>query len=203
MDLNLLNLVSGHGGPHTTKEPNLQFKEVSALFSVKAIDQEKRRVTAYASTGQIDRDGEIIEPTAFTNSLAGFMKNPVVLTSHQHRLDSGHSSVIANVVDANIDANGVLVTVEFAQGTELSDEYWALYSQKKQRAFSVGFIPRASEYRDVNGQRILVHTEVEWIAIKLRSGALKSSGHVEIQKYKGLSNTGSRTCKTDDRQRRA
>jgi len=140
------------------------FKECQALF-VKSIDKSQRRITALASAATLDRDGEIIEPEAFRKWLPVYMKNPIVITSHQHRLQTGSSSVIGNVVEAKIDKNGLNVVIEFHDITGLAEEFWQLYSQKKQRALSVGFIPHASEYKQVEDGRILVHTEVELLEI--------------------------------------
>jgi len=37
------------------------------------------------STGSVDRDGEVIEPTAFKKSLPAFRKRPILLSSHDYR----------------------------------------------------------------------------------------------------------------------
>jgi len=139
-------------------------KEFPALF-VKSIDTEKRQITALASTGDLDRDNEIILPTAFKELLPVYMKNAVVITSHQHRLQTGHSSVVGNVVKAWIDTRGLWVVIEFVKGTELGDEYWLLYSQKKQQAFSVGFVPLEWNFEERDGQRVRVYTKVELVEL--------------------------------------
>lgn len=141
-----------------------ELKELAAL-QVKSIDKPNRRITALASADTLDRDNELIEPEAFRKWMPVYMKNPVVLTSHVHRLDSGQSSVIANVVDYGINKKGLTAVIEFHSITGLAEEYWQLYSQKKQRAFSVGFIPHASEDRLVEDKRVRVYTEIELIEI--------------------------------------
>jgi len=161
-DTDFAALVQGRAGGRDEKSGPV-LKECQAL--VKSIDAKNRRITALASTANVDRDGDIIEPEAFREWLPVYMKNPVVLTTHQHRLETGQSSVIANVVDWGIDKNGLTVVIEFHDITGLAEEYWQLYSQKKQRAFSVGFTPRASEDRQVGGEWVRVYTEVEMIEI--------------------------------------
>lgn len=136
-----------------------------AALRIKSVDKKGRRVTAMASTPDLDRDGEIILPSAFKESLARFMRNPVVLTSHNHRLDDGRSPVVGNVVDAKVSGEGLLVVIEFHAETELAEEYWRLYSEKIQRALSVGFIPQESEWQQQDGERVLVHTKVELLEI--------------------------------------
>ncbi len=141
---------------------------VVRAFEVKSIDRERGRVTAWASTAAVDRDGEVILPQAFEKCLAGYMKNPVILACHKDRLDDGRSPVVAKCIEAKLSSDGLKITVEFAP-TALGQEYRALYEGGYQRAFSVGFIPKAYEDRwiDVGGQqkRVRHYTEVELIEI--------------------------------------
>jgi HK97 family phage prohead protease len=139
------------------------FLESPSAF-IKAIDVEKRQITALVSTGGIDRDNEIILPDAFRENLPVYMKNPVVLAGHQHRLQDGKSPVVGAVVKAWIDGSGLWVIIEFAK-TALGEEYWILYRDKKQRAFSVGFIPIEHRFEDRNGKQVLIHTKVELLEI--------------------------------------
>jgi len=159
-EVDFVQLVEGTTG----QKEGPELKEFPALF-VKSIDEAKRQITALASTGDLDRHGEIILPSAFKEKLPTYLKNPVVLTSHQHRLETGHSSVVGNVVKAWIDDKGLWVVIEFAQDTELSEEYWQLYKQKKQRALSVGFIPLEWEYQEREGKSVYVHTKVELLEL--------------------------------------
>jgi HK97 family phage prohead protease len=122
-------------------------------------------VTAVASTDAVDRDNEIIEPDAFRGRLKRYMENPVVLAGHMHRLSDGRSSVVANVVEAKVTSKGLVVVMEFHCKTQLSREYWDLYKDKNQRAFSVGFIPIKGERQVVDGERVYTHKEVELIEI--------------------------------------
>lgn len=145
-------------------EAGTDFKESQSLF-VKSIDKAKRQITALASTADLDRHDEVILPEAFTELLPVYMKNPVVITSHQHRLETGSSSVVGNVVNAWINQQGLWVVIEFVEGTALGDEYWLLYSTKKQRAFSVGFIPKEHRYEERDGKSVYVLTKVELLEI--------------------------------------
>ena len=132
---------------------------------VKSIDTERKRITAVASAGTVDRHDEIIEPSAFAESLPGFMKNPVVLAAHQHRLSDGRSSVVANVTSAKIDKNGLNTEIEFHCLTDLSKEYWELYSKKVQKGISVGFIPQDGRHKQSNGKSVYAHTKVELLEL--------------------------------------
>ncbi len=143
------------------KSAELETKEFSALLSIKSIDEKSRRITALASTGDVDRYDEIILPEAFRESLPAFMKNPVVLSAHLHKLADGTSPVVANIIAAKITSAGLEVIIEFHTATRLAEEYWQLYSQKKQRALSVGFKPLEGSSEIINGKNIYVHRKVE------------------------------------------
>jgi len=60
---------------------------------------------------------------------------------------------------------GLFCEIYFHDLTELAREYWDLYSNKIQKAFSVGFIPIEGERRNVEGKWIFVHTKVELIEV--------------------------------------
>ena len=167
-DVDFTSIVSGKRSTAERAEivqrAGSELCEAQTLF-VKSIDQGNRRITALASTESIDRNGEIILASAYKELWPVYMKNPVVITSHQHRLTTGHSSTIANVVDGRIDKSGLLVVIEFVEGTVLGDEYWLLYSQKKQRALSVGFMPLEGKQEERDGKLVWVHTKVELVEI--------------------------------------
>ena len=156
MDVDLISLVKGRpgdeaGGPAT--------KDWQGLF-VKSIDQERRQITAVASTGEKDRDGEIILPSAFKKCLPGYMKNPVILAGHQHKLADGRSPVVGKTVKAWIDKTALHVIIEFAK-TDLAQEYWELYRDKFQRALSVGFRATRWDSEVIEGRQVSVCKEVD------------------------------------------
>lgn len=128
-------------------------------FSVKSIDGESRVITALASSGAIDRDGEIVEPAALKKVMPDYMKNPVILASHTHRLSDGRAPVIGKVVAYRFDRKGLWIDVEFAP-TELGQEYFRLYQGRYMRGFSIGFMGLKTDRRNVGGRSVLVHTEI-------------------------------------------
>ena len=140
-----------------------EFIETPSLF-VKSIDEAKRQIEAVVSDASIDREGEIILPSAFREMLGIYLANPVVISAHQHRLETGHSSVVGQTVKAWIDNAGLHVTIWFAE-TELGNEMWYLYSKKFQRAFSVGFIPLEWKDEAVEGRTVRTFTKVELLEI--------------------------------------
>jgi hypothetical protein len=135
-----------------------------ANFFTKSSDAKTRRITAVISSGEIDRDGEIIDPVGIEAAWPGFMKNPVLIAAHQHRLSDGKSPVIGKVLHGKRVGNEFIAEVQFST-TPLAEEYWTLYKDKTQRAFSIGFVGKKFEMRLVGGQRIKVWTQIELLEL--------------------------------------
>jgi HK97 family phage prohead protease len=137
------------------------------FLEVKKIDELNRSIDAVASTIDMDRDKEIILPSAFEASIGAFKSNPVILACHQHRLSDGRSPVIgsADPESIKIDDKKVTFTMTFAK-TDLGEEYWQLYRDKHMRAFSIGFIP--IEWKDERDEKlgwIRTFTKIELLEI--------------------------------------
>ena len=110
------------------------------------------KYTIVASTGMVDRDDEIILPSAFKN-LKSFLKdNPVILWAHNYG-----TPPIGKAVDGKITDEALVLNIEFAE-TEFGKEVKYLYDNGFMNSFSVGFIPKDWE-RDPDGK--LVFTDVE------------------------------------------
>jgi len=124
---------------------------------------------AVASTGDEDRQSEIIEPGAWGKGLDPYRRNPVILAAHQHRLTTGNSPVIGSAVKIEPAGEALVFHMKFAD-TQLGREYAALYRDRHMRAFSVGFMSSNGEWRDSASpggktKRVWVHTEVQLLEI--------------------------------------
>ena len=128
----------------------------------------KGELEAVASTGVTDRQKEIILPEAWQKSLPTYRANPVILATHMHRLSDGSSPVIGSASEIKVSPGELAFSMTFA-GTALGKEYEQLDREKHMRAFSVGFIPVAGEWRTMKvagkDERIWVHTEAELLEI--------------------------------------
>lgn len=93
-----------------------------------------RRIEGLASTPNVDRDYDVVEPTAFNESLIQFMQNPMMLLNHMS------DCPIGKVVEFQVRKEGLWVAGEIAKGTTCADETWALIQQDVLRTFSVQFI---------------------------------------------------------------
>lgn len=162
-DVDFVSLVNSAGKGVCGDTKALETKQFEGFF-VKSIDTVNRRIEAIASTATRDRDGDIILPSAFKKTLPEYLKNPVILAAHCHRLNDGKSPVVAKTVKAWMTSTALNIVIEFAK-TDLGEEYWHLYSNKYQRAFSIGF--RGIKWRDENknGVHTRIYTEVELFEI--------------------------------------
>jgi len=107
---------------------------------------------AVASTGIKDRQGEIIEPTAWR--LDNFKRNPVLQWAHDYR-----SLPIGRVEDIAIEETRLIFKPRFAADIdEFAKKVWQMYKGGFLNAFSVGFNP----IKDKEGDK---WTDVELLEI--------------------------------------
>ncbi len=112
-------------------------------FVAKAIevDDDERTVTAVISTGDIDRDGEVLIPKGV--ELDNYRKNPVVLFAHDY-----WSAPIGKALYVDAKRKSIVSLIKFAprpkdfEGAWKPDEIYELFKGGYLKAFSVGFIPK-------------------------------------------------------------
>ena len=102
---------------------------------VKELNVENRTLTGYASTADMDRDGEVITPDAWSKTIQQFESVPLVW-AHDYRIPP-----IGRATGFEIDGRGLKFRAEFAS-TDFANEIWGLYRDGYLDSFSVGFIPK-------------------------------------------------------------
>lgn len=91
------------------------FQIVCDQKSVKEIidgENKSYEIEWYASTKDKDRMNDVVEPTAFEETLKQYMTNPIVLL--QHDMDKP----IGNVVEASIDDKGLFIKAKITEDTD-------------------------------------------------------------------------------------
>lgn len=129
-----------------------QAVEVQKQFTgtVKAFDEAKRVAQFVISTGDIDRDNDIIDPNGW--NLESFKQNPVVLWAHNSSLPP-----IGKAVDITTRGRGskkkLIATAKFATRAqhELADTVFQLIVGGFLNATSVGFQPIEAEWNSERG----------------------------------------------------
>lgn len=112
--------------------------------------------TIIASSKQVDRDNEIILPSAFKNLDSYLKNNPVVLGFHNYQ-----NFPIGKAVNGKITDDALMLDIVFAE-TDMGKEARYLYDNGFMNSFSVGFISKMWDY-DKDNRRI--HQEVELLEV--------------------------------------
>lgn len=118
------------------------FKDL--FVSIKGKEEDKRIISFLVSTGDIDRDMEILDPGGW--KLKNYKKNPVFLWAHDHR-----GLPVARGVKFKNEEDGLLIDYQFATAEEypFADTVYNLYKGGFLNAVSVGFIPLKWEDGDM------------------------------------------------------
>jgi len=155
----------------------------------KAVDLANRTIEVVASSIQIDRDSEIILPSAFETTLPAFLAGTAaLLAAHTHRLDDGKPSQVGWVMDGRIERELVRMRARLGK-TDAAEEWWKLASDPDGKGLmvSIGFIPVRWVYGSVkdlvaefpqlrkilrdaglrDDDRLRVYTEVELLELSL------------------------------------
>ena len=140
----------------------MKLKQIGNYMTVKSA--EKGKLSAVASTAAVDRDGEVILPTAFADDLAMYRANPVIMAAHTHAAWDGAPTIIGSASKIEIADDALAFEMIFAR-TDIAKAWQSLYEDGHARAFSVGFIPKQGEWKEQDDESIYVHTRVELLEI--------------------------------------
>lgn len=98
----------------------------------------------------IDRQGDMILPGAFSKALPEFLDaGGLVLADHMNKT----GSVIGTLIDATEDRNGLMVDVQFS-ATSAGQEVRRLMTEKALRKMSIGFYGRSKPYTEKQIQEV-------------------------------------------------
>ena len=111
-------------------------------------------IEGFASTRDLDRGGDVVEPAAFENSLGEFMANPVVTYMHDW------SNPVGRVVQARIGDKGLWVK---AFVSKTAERIVTLIEEGVLKGFSIGYEEVRQEMR--NGVNHILELKLYEIAI--------------------------------------
>lgn len=131
----------------------MQFKEVS-------VAADKIKIKGFASTPQVDRYDDIVQPIAFQNSMESYMKNPVVLLGHNS------DKPLWIVTEYTISPQGLEVTAELTNDIENT---FKNIQDGILRGFSIGFICKNWAEKVENDRYIREITELDLVEISVVS----------------------------------
>lgn len=119
------------------------------------LEQKDGEIIGIASTEATDRDGEVILQNGWI--LDNFIKNPVILASHNY-----YEFPIGKATDIQVSDGKLIFKMIFSKATEKAIEAAQLVQEGILKSFSVGFIPR--EYDPMQPNMI---TKAELLEISL------------------------------------
>lgn len=131
------------------------------FLEVKAIEDGKKiRIKGFASTPEVDRYDDIVNPGAFANAMVKYMTNPVVLLGHNP------DKVLGQVVEYNLSAQGLEVTAEL--NNDIENTFHNIM-EKNLRGFSIGYRCLAANYKEEGNREIREITELDLVEISVVS----------------------------------
>ena len=124
--------------------PNKQFY-LSAPLTLETKDatedeqSDVLRVSGYASTNDMDRDGDVIEASAWNkpSALKNYLNNPIILAYHDHR------QPIGKMVEHTVDGRGLHIVAEISKA---AGDIYKLVKDGILTTFSVGFMVKDAEW---------------------------------------------------------
>ena len=149
-------------------------------FNVGRVDEKERTFWAVASTGGLDRQGDIIDASGW--ELSNFLKNPVIPWAHDY-----NSPPVAKALEVKVEGKSLVFKAQFPSPEEyaFADTIFKLYKGGYLRAFSVGFSPIQSEVvtvekhgRSITGTRYLKQElyEISCVTLPANPEALVAAG---------------------------
>lgn len=144
-----------------TQIADLQFKAVGVFLKAKT-DEGRRLIRGHASTGDLDRQGEVITLSALIGAKNDLVGKAVFL-NHKHS-----ELPVGKVIDADIDEKGLLVTVEFTKA-DFATDLWKLIEEGIMSRFSIGgMVKEAEEKQDkMTGAYFVEITKIELFEVSI------------------------------------
>jgi len=113
-------------------------------------------IEGYASTQDVDRQGDIVPPQVWKQGLNNYLKNPVILAYHDH------SEPIGRMVDHRVDSKGLWIKARISAAAA---EVFNLIKDGVLSAFSIGFRIVDAEYNAAQELFVVKDLELHEISV--------------------------------------
>lgn len=125
---------------------------------IKSIDSETHELTAAVSTDDVDRYGDIIEPSGI--DMKNFNKNPIIPWGHDY-----DALPVGKAIKTWVEGNKLMMRIKFAvEQYDFANTVFKLYAAGFLRAFSIGFIPKEwIDEKDENDRWVRTYKKIELI----------------------------------------
>ncbi|WP_437606263.1 HK97 family phage prohead protease [Sorangium sp. So ce834] len=124
---------------------------------VRSIDEERRRISAVASTEAVDSYSTILRANW---ELARFNANPVLLFAHNDCM-----LPVGTCENVRVEGKALLFDAVFDDATEFDQQVWEKYRRGVLRGFSVRFNPLERRVIEDGGRQVIEYTRSELMEI--------------------------------------
>ena len=114
-------------------------------------------IEGYASTVDVDRQGDVVPASVWKAGMENYLKNPIILCQHNH------DEPIGRMVEHRMDAKGLYIKARISAAAEV----FSLIKDEVLTAFSIGFKILDAEYN--SAAEVFVVKELELIEISVVS----------------------------------
>ena len=117
---------------------------VNSQFSVKALPKDSEdgtgavTIEGYASTNDVDRQGDVVPTGVWEKGLENYLKNPIILAYHDH------NQPVGRMIEHKIDSKGLWIKATIS---EAAGSVYNLVKNGILTAFSIGFRVMDAEYK--------------------------------------------------------
>ena len=137
---------------------NTIYFQTKSFSEIKEADDWEVIIEGFASTKDIDRYRDIVEPKAFKNAIELFMKNPIMLLQHNQ------NKPIGTFTEAKVTPKGLkvkwLITNDI-ENVKDNVKKWVL------KGFSIWFIVKAWKFETIDWVEVRVITDLELLEISV------------------------------------
>lgn len=137
------------------------------FLPITKVDEDERMVYGYASTPDLDSDGEVIKVEAMEKALPNYLKFPTIREMHQPK-------AVGKTQSASIDDKGMYIGAKI-----VADDAWKLVKEGVYKAFSIG----GNVVKRVGN----VIQELDLVEISLVDVPANKSAVIEVWKSQGMS----------------
>jgi len=113
-------------------------------------------IEGYASTTDIDRQGDVVPVSVWEKGIQNYLKNPVILAYHDH------SEPVGRMVEHRIDGKGLWIKARISGA---ANEVFNLVKDGVLTAFSIGFRIVDAEYNSAAELFVVKELELHEISV--------------------------------------
>jgi HK97 family phage prohead protease/HK97 family phage major capsid protein len=113
-------------------------------------------ISGYASTSDIDRQGDVVPVSVWEKGMTNYLKNPVILAFHNH------DTPVGRMVDHRVDSKGLWIKARISSA---ATNVFQLVSDGILTAFSIGFRILDAEYNQETELFVVKELELHEISV--------------------------------------